>query len=62
MKLPHNPEDRERVMRAVIALVKLPPHVRREIIDAALRKRGLWVNEETLDPAAVRKHTPHAAD
>ena len=41
MPLPKNPEDRKKVARAVVSLMKLPPPKRKEVLHNEMRMRGL---------------------
>ena len=41
MPLSKNPKERKKVLRAVVALSKLPPAKRRAILQAEMKKRGL---------------------
>jgi len=41
MKLPADPTERAKIFRAIVALLRLPPEKRKEILSAAMLKREL---------------------
>ena len=41
MPLPKNPQERQKAARAVVALMKLTPAQRREVLAKELKKRNL---------------------
>jgi hypothetical protein len=44
LHLPDDPASRQRILRSVMALMKLPPDKRRLMLDASLERRGLgWL-------------------
>ena len=48
MPLPKNPEARKRIARAVVALFKMLPEKRKEVISEEMRRRGLEVPAHLL--------------
>jgi hypothetical protein len=53
LRLPDDPASRQRILRLLLALMKLPPDKRRILINASLERRGLgWMSKPVPPPTS----------